>query len=272
MPSPSRSRRPRTCRSRRTPSGTCRPHLHGKMPSPVGSASEGHGGIGRTGPQRWRLVGPDAAFAARGPPAHALRISATTVVVTFRGHSSRRTRLTRLATPALAVLLGAACASTDPTPAAGTRPLTPASSATTSAQPTSEEAPVTTVRISLGDRTFMAQLADNPTARDLVDQLPLTLRFRDFNRVEKIAELAPAADHGWGARRRRPRDQRHRLLRSLARSRSLLRRCGLLQRDRTDRPPPRGGHERHRAPTGRVRTDDGSRLRGWSAAPCSARP
>src|SRR4051812_18388429 len=189
MPSPSRSRRPRTCRSRRTPSGTCRPHLHGKMPSPVGSASEGHGGIGRTGPQRWRLVGPDAAFAARGPPAHALRISATTVVVTFRGHSSRRTRLTRLATPALAVLLGAACASTDPTPAAGTRPLTPASSATTSAQPTSEEAPVTTVRISLGDRTFMAQLADNPTARDLVDQLPLTLRFRDFNRVEKIAEL-----------------------------------------------------------------------------------
>jgi len=30
---------------------------------------------------------------------------------------------------------------------------------------------------------------DNPTARDLGDQLPLTLRFRDFNRVDKIAEL-----------------------------------------------------------------------------------
>jgi hypothetical protein len=35
--------------------------------------------------------------------------------------------------------------------------------------------------------TFTAQLADNPTARDLADQLPLTLRIRDFNRVEKIA-------------------------------------------------------------------------------------
>jgi len=48
---------------------------------------------------------------------------------------------------------------------------------------------VTNIRITVGDRTFTAQLGDNPTARDLVDQLPLTLRFRDFNRVEKIAEL-----------------------------------------------------------------------------------
>jgi hypothetical protein len=62
-------------------------------------------------------------------------------------------------------------------------------SATTSARPTSEEPPVTIIRITVDGRTFTAQLADNPTARDLVDQLPLTLRFRDFNRVEKIAEL-----------------------------------------------------------------------------------
>jgi hypothetical protein len=48
---------------------------------------------------------------------------------------------------------------------------------------------VTEVRITVDDRSFTAQLADNPTARDLVDQLPLTLRFRDFNHVEKIAEL-----------------------------------------------------------------------------------
>ena len=48
---------------------------------------------------------------------------------------------------------------------------------------------MTTILITLGDRTFTAQLADNPTARDLEGQLPLTLRFRDFNRVEKIAEL-----------------------------------------------------------------------------------
>ena len=48
---------------------------------------------------------------------------------------------------------------------------------------------MTDIRITIGDQTLTAQLADNPTARDLVDQLPLTLRFRDFNRVEKIAKL-----------------------------------------------------------------------------------
>ena len=48
---------------------------------------------------------------------------------------------------------------------------------------------MTDIRITAGDQTFTAQLADNPTARDLVDQLPLTLRFRDFNSVEKIAKL-----------------------------------------------------------------------------------
>jgi hypothetical protein len=50
-------------------------------------------------------------------------------------------------------------------------------------------AAVTDIRITVNDQTFTAQLADNPTARELVDQLPLTLRFRDFNHVEKIAEL-----------------------------------------------------------------------------------
>jgi hypothetical protein len=48
---------------------------------------------------------------------------------------------------------------------------------------------VTDIRITIGDQTFTAQLAENRTARDLVDQLPLTLRFRDFNHVEKIAKL-----------------------------------------------------------------------------------
>ena len=48
---------------------------------------------------------------------------------------------------------------------------------------------VTTIRITVADQTLTAQLADNPTAHDLARQLPLTLKFRDFNRVEKIAEL-----------------------------------------------------------------------------------
>ena len=45
------------------------------------------------------------------------------------------------------------------------------------------------VRITVADQTITAQLADNPTAQDLTDQLPLTLTFRDFNHVEKVAEL-----------------------------------------------------------------------------------
>jgi hypothetical protein len=74
-------------------------------------------------------------------------------------------------------------------PSAGTDPVTSASSEIASATPTIEEPAVTAIRITVGDQTFTAQLADNPTARDLVDQLPLTLRFRDFNGVEKIAKL-----------------------------------------------------------------------------------
>ena len=48
---------------------------------------------------------------------------------------------------------------------------------------------MTSIRISVDGRTLTARLADNATARDLLDQLPLTLRFRDFNHVEKIAKL-----------------------------------------------------------------------------------
>ena len=48
---------------------------------------------------------------------------------------------------------------------------------------------MTAIRITVDGLTRTAQLAENPTARDLVDQLPLTLSFRDFNQVEKIAKL-----------------------------------------------------------------------------------
>ena len=51
---------------------------------------------------------------------------------------------------------------------------------------------MTTIRITVDNQTITAQLADNPTARDLADQLPLTVTFRDFNSVEKIAKLPRA--------------------------------------------------------------------------------
>ena len=49
-----------------------------------------------------------------------------------------------------------------------------------------------TVRITIDDQVVTAQLADNPTAQDLAAQLPLTLRIRDFNRLEKVAKLRKA--------------------------------------------------------------------------------
>jgi len=48
---------------------------------------------------------------------------------------------------------------------------------------------VTTIRITVANQSIIAKLADNPTGQDLASQLPLTLSIRDFNRVEKIAEL-----------------------------------------------------------------------------------
>lgn len=45
------------------------------------------------------------------------------------------------------------------------------------------------ITITIGGRAYPATLADNPTARDLAAQLPLTLTFSDYNRVEKIAPL-----------------------------------------------------------------------------------
>lgn len=45
------------------------------------------------------------------------------------------------------------------------------------------------IRIRIGDAVLEGRLWDNPTARDLIAQLPLTLQFRDLNGVEKIARL-----------------------------------------------------------------------------------
>ena len=47
----------------------------------------------------------------------------------------------------------------------------------------------TPIKIIIADTVITARLADNPTARDLAAQLPLTVTFKDFNHVEKIATL-----------------------------------------------------------------------------------
>ena len=47
----------------------------------------------------------------------------------------------------------------------------------------------TLIRVIIGDAVLTGRLWNNATARDLIAQLPLTLAFRDFNGVEKIAQL-----------------------------------------------------------------------------------
>ncbi len=56
--------------------------------------------------------------------------------------------------------------------------------------PTSQRATSETpIRVIIGNTVLTGRLWDNATARDLIAQLPLTLTFRDFNGVEKIAQL-----------------------------------------------------------------------------------
>jgi hypothetical protein len=118
---------------------------------------------------------------------------------TRRPQQTRRLHRPRRLTVSILVVLLAVTTCTTTEPSADTEPgatVAPASPTATSSstpppasQPTSEEPNVPTVRITVADQTITAQLADNPTAQDLTDQLPLTLTFRDFNRVEKVAEL-----------------------------------------------------------------------------------
>ena len=47
----------------------------------------------------------------------------------------------------------------------------------------------TRVRFTVGDAEIIVRLADNPTSRDFVSLLPLTLEFEDFAAMEKISYL-----------------------------------------------------------------------------------
>ena len=86
-----------------------------------------------------------------------------------------------------------------------------------SSGPTADEMgdPMTAIeiRIEIDGQALEARLWDNPAARDLIDQLPLTLDFSDYGRQEVLAapprpltmegmpagESAPAGTIGWYA-------------------------------------------------------------------------
>lgn len=60
---------------------------------------------------------------------------------------------------------------------------------TASTQPTA-----TPISFTIGDTVVTAELDDNPTTRDLLAQLPLTLTIKDYNHVEKTAVLPKPLD------------------------------------------------------------------------------
>lgn len=49
--------------------------------------------------------------------------------------------------------------------------------------------PIPKIRLRFNGGEAIAELYDNPTSRDLVSMLPLTLTFKDFNSTEKISYL-----------------------------------------------------------------------------------
>ncbi len=96
--------------------------------------------------------------------------------------------LLTLAAILLVPLSGCAAPAGAPPPAQST---SSAQSATTTTQGTTGEAPMgaTRVRFATGDAEIVVRVADNPTSRDLVSKLPLTLTFEEFSGQEKISYL-----------------------------------------------------------------------------------
>jgi hypothetical protein len=99
-----------------------------------------------------------------------------------------------------ALLLTSACAarSDDDTPqlshttstGAADDMFEPTAGSNTNPTPTEAEAPMAghaPITITIGDTVREGRLWDNPTAHDFPAQLPLTLNFRDFDDVEKMA-------------------------------------------------------------------------------------
>ncbi|MFJ8962768.1 cyclophilin-like fold protein [Lentzea sp. NPDC102401] len=89
--------------------------------------------------------------------------------------------------PAVAVLAVAGCSAPSPDPGAATT-RSPQASATV---PATGDPALTATRISFtaSDAYVVVHLEDNPTSRDLLTRLPLTLEFEEFSGREKISYL-----------------------------------------------------------------------------------
>ena len=54
-----------------------------------------------------------------------------------------------------------------------------------------QQAPEARIRVKVGGRILRARLTRNPTTNDLLQRLPLTATFRDFQGQEKLTRLTP---------------------------------------------------------------------------------
>jgi hypothetical protein len=109
--------------------------------------------------------------------------------MTVAAHAAR----TALLGLALVITL-AACTAPDPTgPTVPTPPFAEASSELPRASTTPDSSIGTTaIRVVVEETVLQATLWDNPATRSLLDQLPLTLTLKDFERQEKISTLPHA--------------------------------------------------------------------------------
>ncbi len=94
----------------------------------------------------------------------------------------------RLLGPMFAAVLAGACAPVaESAPTSG--PQVRVAASQTPEPSTDRDMGQTRVRFTVGDAEIIVRTADNPTSRDFVSLLPLTLDFRDFARFEKIGDL-----------------------------------------------------------------------------------
>jgi hypothetical protein len=89
----------------------------------------------------------------------------------------------------LATISLSACGGDEDTEPAAGAPDANTPTQTPSASPAPGDQDGTPIQIVFGDTQHTGRLFDNATARDLTDQLPLRLSFRDHNNVEKTAPL-----------------------------------------------------------------------------------
>ena len=122
-------------------------------------------------------------------------------VSVLRGSYNTRLRLTAAVLSLAFAAAITACSSSGGTPNADPAlppsPVTTEDNATMTSSPAADSTPIT---IDITGQSVSGVLHNNTTARALIDQLPLTLTFRDHGGQEKIADLpAPLSLEGMPA-------------------------------------------------------------------------